>query len=980
MAFLLFLISLIVYGMTVAPTTSYWDCGEFITSSYILGVPHPPGSPIYVLIGRLFTMLPFPEDIGLRVNLISVIVSALTVMFTYLVIVRLLREWRGIPETVEQKVVIYTSGVIGALAFAFSDSFWFNAVEAEVYAFSMFFTAIVVWLILVWVEKADQHEPAADRILLLIAYLIGLATGVHLLNIMALPTVFLIIYFKKFDFNLTTFGLFMVVSLLGFMSIYNPFFDLSIVDGIPWVLKNFSFAGVAVLVVALFIGVYYAITNQKRILSLVLLAILLITVGYSTYTALYIRSNLQPAINENNPNVPARFVSYLKREQYGDIPITERRAPMWEYQIKKMYIRYFGWQFIGKGTTFGADGYILETLSTKGLMGLPFLVGLIGMFYHFNRDWKRAFSILALFIATGVLITVYLNQEDPQPRERDYAYVGSFFAFALWIGLGATAMLELIAGSFRRSAALKKVGIGLTIVLLLFAVPIKMFGFNFHQHDRTGNYVAYDYSFNILQSCDPDAILFTNGDNDTFPLWFLQYVYGIRKDVRVVNLSLLNTPWYIKQLRDEEPKVPISLADEQIDRLEPNILPVSKNVSSFRITAQTLLDLRAIGMPVDVLNQLEGLRNQKLPAATVLAKLKETIGNKNADRFKSVILQYAAKTVRLKMKVPKETVLDYLAKGEDNTSITADAVTENPEVVFEVEGTLLDGRAMRVQDRMIDEILRANKFRKPIYFAVTVSPQNMLGLDNRRNKELPNHLRMDGLAFQIMPYGGPDEFISPQKLEKNLFEKFQFRNLDNPDVFLNDNIKGLLQNYRSAFLRLTNYYQSLSATDPTMSERALGVLDRMNQVMPEDVLPFRDARFSLSFGRMYAEAGRPDELEKRIVQARKIYQLRPEDELYLVQLYSHYVKNDAKAESLALSLLEDRPEQPSRYIYGWLLGFYVENKQYDKGIELLQKWLDLNPDDIQAQKQLAEFQAFATLEDSLQTVNDPSDSTQEKPE
>ncbi|MFQ6114701.1 MAG: DUF2723 domain-containing protein, partial [bacterium] len=410
-ALVIFAAALVVYGSTVAPTTSYWDCGEFITCSYILGVPHPPGAPLFILVGRVFTMLPFFEDIGLRVNIISVLVSAFTIMLTYLIIVRLVREWRGIPETVEQKIVIYTSGIIGALGFAFSDSFWFNAVEAEVYAVSMFFTAIVVWLILVWLEKAEK--PASDKILLLIAYLIGLATGVHLLNVLALPTVFLIVYFKKNELNLKSFTLFAIASLAAFGAIYP-----GIVKGIPWVLNKFSFTVLSALVFGILVATVYAIQNRKRVLGLALMGVILVMMGYSTYTAIYIRSGLDPAIDENNPDVPKRLVSYLNREQYGDIPLTQRRAPLWEYQIRKMYIRYFGWQFIGKGNTLGPDHYIVEIISLRGLMGLPFFIGLIGMYHHFKRDWKRALSILTLFVMTGVAIAVYLNQEDPQPRER----------------------------------------------------------------------------------------------------------------------------------------------------------------------------------------------------------------------------------------------------------------------------------------------------------------------------------------------------------------------------------------------------------------------------------------------------------------------------------------------------------------------------------------------------------------------------------
>ena len=292
--FAMFVISAIVYGMTVAPTTSYWDCGEFITSAYILGVPHPPGAPLFILVGRVFTMIPdwIIADIGLRINVISVLLSALSVMFTYLIIVRLIREFKGLPETVDQKMNIYVAGIIGALGFAFTDSHWFNAVEAEVYAVSTFFTAIVVWLILVWSEKAENS--ISDKILLLIAYFIGLATGAHLLNILAIPTLFLIVYFKKAELNLKTFILWAAGAGAAFAAIYP-----GIVKGIPWLMDEFSFLAIGLGTLGLLFAVVYTVKNQQRLWSLALMSVLLICIGYSTYTALYIRSDMQPAINEN---------------------------------------------------------------------------------------------------------------------------------------------------------------------------------------------------------------------------------------------------------------------------------------------------------------------------------------------------------------------------------------------------------------------------------------------------------------------------------------------------------------------------------------------------------------------------------------------------------------------------------------------------------------------------------------------------------
>lgn len=873
-AAIVFAISFVVYAATVAPTTSYWDCGEFITCSYILGVPHPPGAPFYVLLGRIFSMVPFVEDIGLRVNMISVMVSALTVMLGYLIIVRLLRAWRGIPETLQERLIVYTGGVVGALGFAFTDSFWFNAVEAEVYALAMFFTAMVLWLMLVWVEKAD--EPAGDKILLLIMYLIGLSIGVHLLNILAWFSLALILYYKRArEFNIVSFLAMAAAAIATFALIYP-----GIVKGVPFIIHEFSFAFLGLVVLAVVAGAAYAVKHQKRVMSLVLMGITLVLVGYSTYTMLYIRSGMNPAINENHPDTTEKFVSYLNREQYGDIPLTTRRAPMWEYQIKKMYIRYLGWQFIGQGDTIGPDGYIEEIISLDGLKGLPFLVGLIGMVYHIRKDWKGASVVMVLFIMTGVAISIYVNQEDPQPRERDYSYVGSFFAFALWIGMGASALMEFVLNNLKRSRLLRRIGAGAAILALVVAVPYNLYTYNYDSHDRTGNYVAYDYSYNILQTCEQDAIIFTNGDNDTFPLWFLQYVYNIRTDVRIVNLSLLNTDWYIKQLRDEEPRIPIKLSDAQIESLRPQEWPQPRK--------------RAV--PVD-----------------------------------------------------REIIIRELEKGADNSGLTPEDIPENPRFNYTVaHSKTFSGRpVILVQDLMIAHILETNRFRQPIYFAVTVAGSNMLGLGG--NKDNPNYLRMDGLAFRIMPYPGPSDFISHKALQENLFEKFQYRNLNNPDVFYNRNIMGLLQNYRSAFVRLANYYQKTNQQD-----KAIEVLDKMEEVMPEDVIPLRDYRLSLNFGRLYADAGQPEELERRIERITERYTLRPMDKMFIAQTYAFELKDTVKAENMMVELLKEHPD--FQQAYSWLVSFYIQNQKYDKGIEVLEKWVSRKPDDPNAQRQLESLQ------------------------
>jgi hypothetical protein len=911
----IFVISFLTYLSTIAPTTSFWDCGEFITCSYILGVPHPPGSPLYVLVGRLFSMLPISGDIGFRVNIMSPIISAFSSMLTYLIIIRLILLWKGQPQNLStsDRVVLYASGIIGSLAFTFSDSQWFNSVEAEVYGAAMFFTAIVVWLILKWMERTE------DRYILIIFYLMGLAIGVHLLNLLALPTIAMIIFTKLYQArDRSASQEFIGISLVaGAGVLLVGLINSGVVKGIPAILKNFGFEALAILVVALLALMTWSIKEKKRVVALASTSLFLIVLGYSTYTALYIRSGLNPAIDENNPDNPDRLVKYLNREQYGDWSITERRAPLWSYQIEKMYIRYFNWQFVGKGTTLDQEGRIVETYTLRGLWGLPFLVGLLGMFAHFQRDWRRAYPLLVLLIMTGLAIIFYLNQEDPQPRERDYSYTGSFFAFALWIGIGVTALVDVFKEAFapktakaNRDAAPAAAAWALS-ALIFIAVPVNMFKFNYHDHNRQGNYVAYDYSYNILQSCEPNGIIFTNGDNDTFPLWFLQYVYNIRRDVRVVNLSLLNTDWYIKQLRDDEPRVPIKLSDAQIEGVQA--IPWKKqNVT--------------INVP------------------------------------KAMYEQFYRDILRLDSTIVRE---------------------ENPAIRIEVEPTLY-GQGIRVQDLMVLKILEDNEFRRPIYFAVTVSPDNKLNLDN--------YMRMDGLAFKILPVKISNRrIVDPQLMWANLNEKFLYRNLNNPKVYYDDNTKNLLGNYRSAFLTLAQYHlasyeknkdKPLQAYDPETrawtwqndKERAVQVLDRMNEVIPESVIPTGNFQLNLAVGQMYDQLGKPEELDKRLRLLAKDASLglTPEMKVQLAEYVEGYFHRPALAESLVLALVKEEPDFGEGVM--WLSSFYGRQGQYSRGVDMLRQWLTRKPEDQKAKSQLEQLKMLAQA-DSVARATRPAASS-----
>ena len=937
----------LTYWSSVAPTTSFWDCGEFIACSYIMGVPHPPGSPLFLLWGRVMSLLPIANDIGLRVNMISVIVSSFSLLFLYLTTVRLIRMYRGPDKNWEDSIIVGGGALIGTLVLGFSYSFWFNSVEAEVYSASTFFTAITLWLILKWTDHAD--EPKGDRILLFMAYTIGLATGVHLLNLLALWSLFMIIYFHKYKFTVKGFLIQLAIASAAFLIIYP-----GVVKYIPSSMKSISILAPAVLVIILVLILRWVNQNRHRVASLGLMTLLLIILGYSTYGMLFIRSNLGPRINENHPDTLDKMIYYLNREQYGQIDPFHRRWNndpkysstwdfFWRYQVHHMYTRYFLWQFVGMEGDKQNSG-----VDFSKFWALPLLLGFIGLALHFQRDGKRAFVIFTLFLMAGYGIILYLNQNDPQPRERDYSYVGSFYAFAIWIGIGASFLIETVRQLFRKSAGARKFGLGAASLLILAAVPFNMLVKNYDICKRSGNYVAWDYSHNIFESCEPNAIIFTNGDNDTFPLWYLQEVEKIRLDIRVVNLSLLNTGWYIKQLKHEGPRVAISFSDDYIDKY---------------IDAHDLDALRTRYWPTPKEVEI------KVPAGTYLWELAPT------------------------MYIPGVPDED----GGNNF--------------------------LRVQDMMILNIIHSNQGKKPIYFAVTVSNSNMIGLRP--------YLTMEGLAFRLRPEKG--KIINPDRLRVNLLEKFadNYRNLDYPKVYYNDNIVKLLQNYRSAFLQLAYHYypKKESGIDPeagtplteqyaifdSLSSRAKVnlVLQFMEEKIPEDVIPLNNDDITLQLGKMYYDIGQPEELAKRLDRLAATGDWEKKAQYGL--MYHQWLKDDDKAAQLfeealgsaggdlktsidiialmgragrtdrALELLSEiiaqnptdeaklrvasayyqmRRDSMAVTLYeelvakdnadgqavGGLLTVYERLGEYEKALNLLERWLEVHPSDSQAYK------------------------------
>lgn len=826
----------------MAPTVSFWDCGEFIATSYALGVPHPPGTPLFLIIGRLFSMIPISSDIAFRVNLISPVISALANMLLYLIIVKVIVRWRKSVENINDAILVLGGALVGALTFAVTDSHWFNAVEAEVYAMSTFFTAIVVWLILHWSERAN--EKGNERFILIIAYMVGLAIGVHLLNLLALPFIALIIYFQKKNFEWKSFSITVLLTGVAFLIIHN-----GIIKGLPRLAGGMGIFTVVVLVLTIVAIMIWSIIKKKQLISLIFTSLVLILIGYSTYTMIFIRSIQNPTIDVGEPNTIQSAIAYMEREQYGRVSQLPRKydgiPPQYEvvgrpaygqdysarqnqqyrfynfgeqwkffagYQVKKMYWRYFLWQFAGRGpsteagvTPFGANTNQDGVKWTQFGLPLAFLLGIFGMYYHFQKDKKGAFSILTLFFITGLAIVVYLNQDNPQPRERDYSYVGSFFAFSVWVGIAASAIVEQVWKFIKDKNLAMKVGGG-AIALQILLVPGIMLFANYHSHNRTGNYVAWDMAYNMLQTCEPNAVLFTNGDNDTYPLWYLQEVEGVRKDVTVANLSLLNTPWYIKQLRDSRPEGErfINLTDAQVE---------------------------------DIAYGLQAWQEQKV-------RIPVYNDPNNSDGF----------------------------------------------IEWNLKPTFA-GQALKTQDLMVLRILNDSRWRFPIYFAVTVGNENRIGLED--------FLGMEGLAFRVNSHKA--SMVDAEKMRENLMtdiadlswsreftpskfiengtgdysgwsrehqKGYLFRNLGNPNVYLSNSVIRLMQNYRSGYLQLAIVYyfdyQDLVSANAgadeveTARQKVIDVLEKMEQNLPQETIPITTNEHLFQVGHLYSRIGEKD--------------------------------------------------------------------------------------------------------------------------
>lgn len=1048
---LVFLVALVTYTLTLESTTSFWDCGEFIAGAYKLQVVHPPGAPTFLLLGRFFTLFAaFSDDptyIAWSINFLSGLTSAFAVMFLVWITTHFSRKLivGNNEPTGFQTAIIMATGAIAGLACTFTDTIWFSAVEGEVYAMSLFFMMLVFWTMLKW-ENAP--EESRDKWLVLTFFLLGVSSGVHLLSFLAIPSMALIYYFKKYEnpkplgiiaalaVGFVVLGFFFKGIVSGLISIIAKF-ELFTVNGIGLGIGSGFGLFVLILVGLVLAGLYFTRgsitapvnifggTVKRSSIHVGILCFMMTMIGFSTYLIVVIRAGADTPINMNNPDNVFMLESYLNREQYGSRalvygpnytaypdeivdngqryfplpdPVTGKmkyevigkkvdyafkksdkmffpRMGSWnddrhvnayramlnpdfavvdangnavrlfpsksigwrqaldqaqkfaqssggglavkdvisqrhnlsfflQYQVGVMYMRYFMWNFSGRqndiqgrfdnnegkfitgigfidkmiiGPTENMPDWRKENAGMNRYFLLPFILGLIGMFYHANRDWKGFAIILVLFLFTGVLQVVYLNSPPFEPRERDYTLVGSFVTFCLWIGFGMLAIYKALENAKLSS----KLALALAFVVSL-SVPLILVSENWDDHDRSGRYTARDFAVNYLESCAPNAIIFTQGDNDTYPLWYAQEVEGIRTDVRVVNLSLLGVDWYVKQLNYKMNDAPIVKLSMTPEKYRGNTRDVVRFYDTGKFNQSSYYPLS------DVLAYIANDAN-KLRAQS--GDLVEVFPVKN---FYMPVDKEKVKTLGIVPTEYHERIVDQLrwSLGAKSNLLKNDLIT-------------LD-------------IIASNLWERPIYFAVSVSPDSYLGLDK--------YFQLEGLAYRIVPIesAGGNGYIAQDKMLDNAMNKFRWGgierkktityevkagetlesiafdfnktvaelkqgntltanevaagtklNIEVPEwIYLDENILRMTMNLRSNFGRL--------AEDLIQAERkedAIKVLNESLKVMPEETVPYNV--FMLRYPDIYYRAGAKDKAQLVI---RKIAEKTMQEYIYLQDL------------------------------------------------------------------------------------------------
>ena len=887
---LVFAISFIVYYFSVERTGSLWDCGEFIAGAYKLEVVHPPGAPLFILVGRMFTIIAQalsdnPADIAFAVNLMSGICSAFVAAFVAWVTImmsKLALVGRNEEPAQGQAIALLGSGLVAGLAAAFSTSIWFSAVEGEVYAMSTFFTAMTLWALIKW-YYLPVEDSYANRWLIFSIFSAGLSIGVHLLSLLTFPALAVFVYLKGRE-KVTIKGI-LISAGLGTLAI--GLIQKLIIVGIPTLWLKFELFTVNSLGLGVHTGIipviliiaglsYYGIKRAKAkgnlILESIVVSAMLIVIAYSTVGVVVVRANANTPINMNAPSDVTRLLPYLNREQYGERPLiygpSYKASPIdlekedryglvdgqyeivdqktsyvykkedkglfprmsdtqasrkslykqwrgyatnevdgkpsfgenikffFRYQIGWMYWRYFMWNFSGRQS--GEQGYydwdesngnwysgitpidemrlhpednmpdrMKNDPSRNSYFMLPFIFGLIGIFFHFKRKPNEALGLLGLFLITGIGIIIYSNQPPSEPRERDYVLVGSFFTFCIWIGMAVPAIFDYVS----RKVNIAKVGAAAMAAGLVLIAPLVMGFQNFDDHSRMEQYGSRDYAVNFLESCEPNAIIFTYGDNDTYPLWYAQEVEGIRTDVRVVNLSLIAVDWYIDQLRrkvnDSEP-IKFTIPQEKYRGQNRNATPYYN--PNNQDTPRSLNDMLRTQFGEDLFKN-----NPQASYATFFNTKKMFIDvDLNQAQANGLIL-------------PGDTMV---------TNRIPISIPEDKQFLIKDELAILDLIASNINDR-------------PIYFAVTCRPEKMFGLNR--------FTRLEGLGLRIVPVmNGREEVamygemygagkVYTDRVYDNVMNKFRWGNFDKADTYVNTSYGPSVQSLHFIMLRaITN--------------------------------------------------------------------------------------------------------------------------------------------------------------------------------
>jgi hypothetical protein len=979
---LIFFLATCVYCFTIEPTASFWDCGEYIACSYKLEVGHPPGAPFFLIVGRFFSILGGgdPALAGMMINIMSALCSSFTILFLFWTITRLaIKVYGKKVEKLEkpQQLAIIGASSVGALAYTFSDSFWFSAVEGEVYAMSALFTAIVFWAILKWEEEDTVDPTSAMRWLILISYLIGLSIGVHLLNLLVIPAIGFVIYFKKYTFKWKGFFIagtcsllilafiqnllipkivkfisdfevfftnkaqlpynsgtiiffFLLIISLGFLILYTAtksekYYKLGFYSTATF--SAFTFISCLngsdlFFRLIFFVGILYALhrfKNKTVMLNTIFLSLTTILIGFSSFFVLVIRSQANTPMDEGDTENAPNMLAYLLRKQYGEWPISYGQyynAPtrpknefgngtplygkdvstkkyrlidsrkntiakyekefctvfprMWSgqshhesaykywgniaehhktkmiesqngepstveiptmtsnltyffaYQIKYMYLRYFFWNFVGRQNDVqglmkntmegnwvtgikGVDDFMLGSDTSKKIYrdknnfaenhfyALPLILGLFGMFFHFKRNKPDAWVVLSFFLLTGLAIVIYLNQTPYQPRERDYAYAGSFYAFAIWIGFGVLFIYDLLS----KKTATMGMAIGSTALSLVIPGIMAKEGWN--DHDRSLRTLSRDCAINYLQSCAPNAILFTNGDNDTFPLWYAQEVEGIRTDVRVVNLSLLQIDWYIRQMRraayDSKP-VPFTIPEEKLEASKLEYLVIN---------------------------------GQNTKAMSLKDALTQALSDDPASKYDN-----------------GGDLIDVIPTR--NFYINVDSLRVMQNKVISVKDTArlakriswdMGGRNIIMKNDLLVLDLIANfNWDRPIYFAVTTGDESYVGLKK--------YFQLEGLVYRFVPIkqtemeesqGGR---VNTEAMYDNIMNKFLWGGMDKKGVNLDETCSRMAGNLRMQMGVLAG-----ALISEGKNKKAKNILDLCLKKMPDENIPYDATIFTI---------------------------------------------------------------------------------------------------------------------------------------